>query len=306
MSGRIVVGYTATDAGADAVALGARVAGAAGSALDLVVVLPGEDRSVITPPDAGYDRYLQEQAQTWLAEASASLPADLPHQTHVRYGDSFAEGLVRAAADLGASHIVVGAANGGIRGRHRLGTVASELLHSSDVPVVLAPEGSRRVDPASGITRITAAIGTRPGADVLVEESVALAVATGAELRLLSLVSVDLPATVDTGVIRIAGAAHADDVLAKVLAALPDGIDADVVVARGESIEDAVSHLSWEPGELAVVGSSRLAQPRRLFLGSTAAKMLHELPVPMVVVPRTRAKEGARGPANAVKEGAQQ
>ena len=39
---------------------------------------------------------------------------------------------------------------------------------------------------------------------------------------------------------------------------------------------------------LAVVGSSRLAEPRRLFLGSTAAKMLHELPVPMVVVPRTR------------------
>jgi nucleotide-binding universal stress UspA family protein len=35
------------------------------------------------------------------------------------------------------------------------------------------------------------------------------------------------------------------------------------------------------------VGSSRLAQPRRLFLGSTAAKILRELPVPMVVVPRT-------------------
>ena len=39
---------------------------------------------------------------------------------------------------------------------------------------------------------------------------------------------------------------------------------------------------------MAIVGSSRLAQPRRLFLGSTAAKMLHELPVPMIVVPRTR------------------
>lgn len=297
MSARIVVGYTATDAGADAVALGARLAAATAASLDLVVVLPGEERSVITPPDAGYDRYLQQQAQEWLKDAAAAVPASVTVATHVRYGESFAEGLVSTADDLGASHIVVGAANGGRRGRHRLGTVATELLHSSDVPVVLAPEGSRRVDPGTGISRVTAAIGTRPGADALLHESVALAASAGAGLRLLSLVSVDLPASVDTGVIRIAGAAHADDVLGKALTALPEGIDADVVVARGESIEDAVSHLGWEPGELAVVGSSRLAQPRRLFLGSTAAKMLHELPVPMVVVPRTRdhdSKNGAR------------
>ena len=298
MSARIVVGYTATDAGADAVALGARLAAATGASLDLVVVLPGEERSVITPPDAGYDRYLQQQAQKWLTDAAAAVPASVDVRTHVRYGESFAEGLVSTADELGASHIVVGAANGGRRGRHRLGTVATELLHSSDVPVVLAPEGSRRVDPGTGISRVTAAIGTRPGADALLHESVALAAAAGAALRLLSLVSVDLPASVDTGVIRIAGAAHADDVLGKALAALhthTDGIDADVVVARGESIEDAVSHLGWEPGELAVVGSSRLAQPRRLFLGSTAAKMLHELPVPMVVVPRTRDHDNQNG-----------
>ncbi|MBD3940245.1 universal stress protein [Microbacterium sp. NEAU-LLC] len=291
MTARIVVGYTATDAGADAVALGTRLAAAARAELDLVLVLPGEDRSVITPPDASYDRYLQGQAETWLAEATAKIPDAVTSRSHVRFADSFAEGLVAAAHELEASLIVVGAANGGLRGRHRLGTVANELLHSSDVPVVLAPEGSRRME-ATGVTRVTAAIGTRPGAEALLDASIALAVATGAELRLLSLVSVDLPASVDTGVIRIAGAAHADDVLGKALDALPDGVEADVVVARGDSIEDAVAHLGWEPGEIAVVGSSRLAQPRRLFLGSTAAKMLHELPVPMVVVPRTR-QEGA-------------
>jgi nucleotide-binding universal stress UspA family protein len=291
MSARIIVGYTATDAGADAVAVGTRLAAAMKAPLDLVLVLPGEDRSVITPPDAGYDRYLVTQAEAWLAEASTSIPAGVGHAAHVRFGDSFAEGLIAAAHELAASHIVVGAANGGLRGRHRLGTVANELLHSSDVPVVLAPEGSRHLE-VTGVSRITAAIGTRPGASALLEESVALAVATGTGLRLLSLVSVDLPATVDTGVIRIAGAAHADDVLGKALEVLPEGVEADVVVARGDSIEDAVADLAWQPGELAVVGSSRLAQPRRLFLGSTAAKMLHELPVPMVVVPRTRGQEG--------------
>lgn len=289
MSGHIVAGYTATEAGEDAVALGARLAAASGSDLEIVVVLPADDRSVITPPDASYDRYLRGQAASWLEAASALVPTEVSFATNVRFADSFAEGLVAAAEEFGASHIVVGAANGGLRGRHRLGSVATELLHSATVPVVLAPEGSRRIDPATGVTRITAAIGTRPGADVLLEEATSLAASTRAELRLLSLVTVDLPPSVDTGVIRVAGAAHADQVLAQARATVAGAGDADVVVGRGDSIEDAVQHLSWEPGELAIVGSSRLAQPRRLFLGSTAAKMLHELPVPMIVVPRTRA-----------------
>ncbi|KRA24296.1 universal stress protein UspA [Microbacterium sp. Root61] len=294
MTARIVVGYTATDAGADAVALGARLAAASDASLDVVVVLPADDRSVITPPDAGYDRYLRTQAAEWLADAVATIPDAVTHRSHVRYGESFAAGLITIADELDAAYIVVGAANGGMRGRHRLGTVATELLHSSDVPVALAPEGSRRIDPSTGISRVTAAIGTRPGAEALLSESVALASAAGAQLRILSLVTVDLPTSVDTGVIRIAGAAHADEVVAKARTTLPAGIDAEAVVARGDSIEDAVQHLGWEPGEIAVVGSSRLAQPRRLFLGSTAAKMLHELPVPMIVVPRTRTTEGGQ------------
>ncbi|MGA7149039.1 MAG: universal stress protein [Microbacterium sp.] len=291
MTGRIVVGYTATDAGRDALSLGVRLAAASDSALDLVVVLPGEDRSVITPPDAGYDRYLEDQARVWLNEAAAGITDAVATSTHVRYAESFAAGLLEVAHQVHASLIVVGAANGGLRGRHRLGTVAGELLHSADVPVALAPEGARRIDHSAGITRITAAVGLRPGADVLLEESLALATSTGAELRLVSLVAVDLPAGIES---NESAALHADEVFVHARAALPRSVETEAVVGLGDSIEEAVSHLSWEPGEIAVVGSSRLARPRRLFLGSTAAKMLHELPVPMIVVPRTRKKKGAR------------
>ena len=35
-----------------------------------------------------------------------------------------------------------------------------------------------------------------------------------------------------------------------------------------------------------MVGSSRLARKHRLFLGSTAQRMLRTLPVPLLVVPR--------------------
>ncbi|MDQ1075950.1 MULTISPECIES: universal stress protein [Microbacterium] len=298
MSAAVVVGYTATDTGADALALGIRLARAIGAPLEIALVLPGDARSVITPPDAAYTRHIREQAESWLNDAARRIPDAVPHRTRIRHADSFAEGLVAFADEIGAGYIVVGAANGGLRGRHRLGTVASELLHSSDVPVVLAPEGSRLIDPALGISRVTAAIGSRPGADVLRDESVQLAAAASVPLRLLSLVTVDLPAGLETGAIRIAGAAHSEEVLAQARAELPADIAVEATVADGDSIEEAVRDLAWDPAELAIVGSSRLAQPRRLFLGSTAAKMLHELPVPLVVVPRSRAdvpvQEGPR------------
>ena len=90
---------------------------------------------------------------------------------------------------------------------------------------------------------------------------------------------------------RVAGSTETDQVLAAAKAELPEGLAAEVVVASGESIEDAVSHLDWQGGEIVLVGSSRLAQPRRLFLGSTAAKMLKEITVPVIVVPRTTRTE---------------
>lgn len=288
---RYVVGYTATKAGRDAVAFGARLAAASGAELHVAIVLPAEGRSVITPPDAAYDRYLREQAAQWLSAAVSKIPDAVAVTSHVLSAESFAEGLIGLADDLAAAYIVVGAAIGGGRGRHRLGSTTSELLHSSDVPVVLVPRGARKISADTGLSRLTVAVGTRPGADALLDEAGALAAATHVPVRLFSLLTVDLPPTADTAAIRIAGSTTADDVLAAAQAELASDLQTTVLVADGDSIEDAVTHVDWHADEVLLVGSSRLAQPRRLFLGSTVAKMLHEVPVPVIVVPRTRAQE---------------
>lgn len=293
MTGSIVVGYTATDAGADAAALGARLAQSLGATLHLVIVLPTEGtRNAAVPPERAYEEHIRAQAKKWLADAVVRLPQQLTRSAHVRFAESFAEGLIRAGEEFAARMIVVGAAGGGLFGRHRLGSVASELLHSSTIPVALAPAGTAAQDDHA-VPRITAAIGRRPGAEALLDQAASLAGDTGVALRLVSLVPFDVPPGLDTGAIRLAGDTHAQDVLEVAKGLLPAGVDATVEQAPGDSVEDAVSHLTWLPGEVVLVGSSRLAQPRRLFLGSTAAKMLHELPVPMIVVPRTRA-EGDR------------
>ncbi|GAA3197144.1 hypothetical protein GCM10020255_099820 [Rhodococcus baikonurensis] len=79
---------------------------------------------------------------------------------------------------------------------------------------------------------------------------------------------------------------HAQDTLDVARAALPAEFPIEVIIADGSTVESAVRQLDWQDGDLVMVGSSRLAQPRKLFLGSTAAKMLRVLPVPMVVVPK--------------------
>jgi nucleotide-binding universal stress UspA family protein len=294
MTGAIVVGYTATDAGADAAALGARLARSLGAAVHLVIVLPTEGtRSAAVPPERAYEDHIRGQAKKWLEAAIVRLPQELTRSGHVRFAESFAEGLIAAGEEFGARLIVVGAAGGGLFGRHRLGSVASELLHSSSIPVALAPRGTADEDDHV-IPRVTVAVGNRPGAENLLDEAASVAATSGVGLRLVSLVPFDVPPGLDTGAIRLVGEAHAHDVLAVAKELLPAGLDAVIEEAPGDSVEDAVAHLSWLPGEVVLVGSSRLAQPRRLFLGSTAAKMLHELPVPMIVVPRTRAEAGVR------------
>jgi len=291
MTASIVVGYTATDAGADALALGARLARSLGAHLDLIIVLPpeGTRSAALVPPGRAFEEHVRAQAEQWLHAALAQVPDDVRAVGHVRFNDSFAAGIIAAGEEFDATLVVVGAANGTTLGRHRLGSVASELVHSSTIPVALAPAGIRKdAEAVTMIPRVTAAVGTREGADLLLQTAVAFATAARGSLRLISLVPFDVPAGLDTGAISLVRNAHGEDVLAQVRAALPDGIDVEVERAAGDSVEDAVSHLRWQQGEAVMVGSSRLAQPRRLFLGSTAAKMLHELPVPMIVVPRSR------------------
>lgn len=282
----LLVGYTATPAGEDALTLGVRLARGRNTHLDVVIVLHSEERPTIVPTDLGYERHLIDLATGWLKAARALVPDDVVVHTHLVSAESFADGLLETAERLNSEMIVVGAARHGLLGRFTIGSVASSLLHVSHVPLALAPEGTRNKGIDRPLSRVTCAIGTRVGAEALIDESIKLAASGGVPLRLVSLVGVDVPGGYDDPEVLRTGAAHAETAAEHARAALSDDASVTTEVASGHSIEDAVTRLSWDPDEIVMVGSSRLAQPRRLFLGSTAAKMLHELPVPMVVVPR--------------------
>ena len=285
---RYVVGYTANARGHDAVHLAVALARNHDVSLDLVLVIPQDSPfNAVYPPEAGYSDILNEQAQRWLDEGLALVPADVTARAHIRRGDSEAQALIDAAVEMDAAALVIGATNGGLFKRFTIGSVAGSLLHSSPVPVVLAPHGYQRTEP---ITRLSCGFGTRPGADELLDVAVESARVRGLPLRLVSLLALDggnSPGLAD------AAWMHAAERLAAVGGSAVETPEPEIVVAQGRTIEEAVDRLDWEDGEILLIGSSRLAQHRATFLGSTANRILRALPVPMIVVPRDYTRQSS-------------
>ncbi|MGV0715498.1 universal stress protein [Mycolicibacterium sp. XJ662] len=285
---RIVVGYLATPGGADAVALGVRLARTLGAELDLCLVLPTDRVPPSYAPVGDYREHLTAQAEEWLAAARESVPDDVAVASRVAFDDSSTDALIKEAARAQADLIVVGGAGGGLAGSYSLGSVVNGLLHSAPVPVAVAPRGTRHSS-AERVREVTCAIGERAGADLLLETAVRFSRAADAPLRLVSLVALDPVFGVlrgDDAAVRERALAHARHTHDTAKLRLPEGFPVTSTIVEGRSIEEAVGKLDWRDGDLIMVGSSRLGAPRRLFLGSTAAKMLRVLDVPMMVVPR--------------------
>lgn len=280
-----VVAYEATERGNDSIELGVALARLTGAELRLCLVLPHHPSTVpaarigaASSPD--YEALLEQQSLEWLEQGRARVPADVVATTHLLYAHSTSEGLLQAAVTFDSDRIVVGASRRGLMNRFTIGSVANALLHASPVPVALAPRGYMAPEQ---LTRITCAIGTRPGWESLLDSLLAFTEGLSVDLRFVTLVEVDAgrrhPAEHGDS------QAHLDTVLEYFSGRSKARGAITTEVASGHSIEAAVEALDWQQSELAFVGSSRLAQPTTIFLGITAHRMLHALPVPLIVVP---------------------
>jgi len=278
---RIAVGYLATPGGEDAVTVGAQLARTLGAELDLCMVLPS-DRPVLSPTPGDL---LHQEARDWLANAAAGVRDDLTVHTRLSFDESSPAGLIAAAEAVSAAALVVGGAGGGIAGAFSLGSVVNDLVHASPLPVVIAPRGARQRR-SERIREVSCALGTRPGANAVLETAARFCARTNTPLRVISLVAVDQADNLEQA------QQHAKDALAQARSMLPEQVPVTSQIATGSTVEDAVTKLGWHDDDVIIVGSSRLAQPRRLFLGSTGAKMLRVLQIPMVVIPKSEGTEG--------------
>lgn len=281
---RYIIGYAPNKHGADAVELASALASTQNADVRIVHVL---DKPA--PADAAFieERAVQETragwAAEWLSDALSRVGDGVEATGHVVYADSVAEGLIDAARDADAALIIVSAARNGPLKRFTIGSVANALLHASHVPVALVPSGYER--PAS-ITRMTAAVGSRQGADALLEVAVQAAARRHVPLRLVSLIALDFDEAADHEFALNTARSHARTVLDEAVASVGARTEVTAEVAEGSSIEHAVENLPWKEGEIAIIGSSRLAEHRKIFMGNTANKLLRALPIPLIVVPR--------------------
>ncbi|WP_295124779.1 universal stress protein [uncultured Leifsonia sp.] len=290
----IVVGVAPAHRSASALHLAAMLARSSGADLVVAAIVPPAWPTTAGGADAEWRGFTRENADSALDHAAAVLGGSIRAEYLLYEAPSARRGLLELAEQRGASLIVVGSAGGGEPGRIALGSASDTLLHASPVPVAIAPAGYRTEEDAR-VGRVTAAYrGTGASAD-LVFGAAEVAATVGADLRVASFAVVPRDsgtsgagfdaevAIADTWAADVEK--HAASVVRQ-LSELPDApAVSDVAVGRGETWEDALADIGWQPGELLVVGSSTLGPIARVFLGSHAAKILRHSPVPVVVVP---------------------
>ena len=282
----LTVGYLATPTGDDGVALAAALARTFDADVDVVLVVR-EELPDGHPGRAQYQELLLEKGKQWITKAVGTLTcAAKSVNANVLVGESFAEELLRFAESHSSDLIVVGGARDGFFGGHVIGPVSSALLHSSPIPVALAPRGYADDAPET-IAAVTAAVPSRPGDDNPLPFAITLASAANLPIRMVSLVSAEnLSEAEDLKELRAVQIAAAQENLAVAARALPDSPDIESLVADGMTLESALKKLNWDDDDILVVGSSRFAAPKRIFLGSTASRILAGTDAPVIVIPR--------------------
>ena len=289
----MLVAYAPDGRGRAVLHLAAMLARSAGDDLLVGAVVPTSWPPSPARVDAEYQEAIVRAAEDALATARERLPDDIPVTTVVHNARSTPAGLIELAEQHEATLIVAGSSASGGDGSVALGSTTSRLLHSSPIPVALAPRGFR-VGAGARVTRVTAAFGA--SGDDLVVGAAGVAARVGASLRLASFaVRPRAPYTIavgreadDTAVREWVSEIEAaqQEVLKRVheLPEVPD--ECEAVVGRGESWVDALDDVEWQDGDVLVVGSSSIGPVARVFLGSRSAKIVQHAPVPVVAVPR--------------------
>ena len=198
--------------------------------------------------------------------------------------------MVEQAEELGAQMIVVGSGLDGAIHHVRLTSKTTRLMHSSHVPIAVAPRGYQS-EPGSKFNRVTLAFRDDNTAWQLLDRVADICKESSLALRLMTVVirhrvMVTSPVRADEDLVFDRAITQAEEAQAEAVAHLRElNVDADTVIAKGGSWSDAVDRVAWSAGDVLVVGSSSTKVLAHVFLGSSATKIVQNSPVPVIVVP---------------------
>lgn len=277
----IIVGYTDTPGGHDALVLGARFARAGDQRVNVVTAYPEDGGGLAAA--AADPRWMQDAEKTArrrFAKARQRLARDAEDdaaqaENHVKYSivgpGKPGEVLLDEAKQVGADLIVVGSVGHGLLGRLAVGRTVHSLLASATVPVIIAPRGYRHTVRRQ-FRVLAVAVDSTDKSLRAVDFAADLAGRIDAQIECVTVVGSDadrpegarqvararsrIPTDIDAY-----GHVLVDSDVAGTLADLPLKVDALICVARGYSIM------------------------RRLLLGNVIGRLVRGSSYPVVVLP---------------------
>jgi nucleotide-binding universal stress UspA family protein len=291
----VVIGLPRDERATAAMHLGTLLARSLGEKVVVCTVVPEPWPPGFGRIDAEYQQFLDREAADALERARDLLPADVSGEFEVSRARSTPAGLLEVAHRHQAGMLALGSSIAGVLGRVAFGSVAERLLHSSPLPVALAPRGFR-ARPESVVSEVTAAFAATEEADELVVAVAGVAARVGARLRIASFaVRPRTPLTAGIGsraedAVLNVWSADVERAQQRVLAEvqrLPHvPATAPPVIGRGTDWVEALEDIGWPEGSILAVGSSSAGPLERVFLGSRSSKIVRQSPVPVVVLPR--------------------
>ncbi|MEV8376653.1 universal stress protein [Kribbella sp. NPDC056861] len=291
---KAVVAYRGGDDTPEALELGATLRRTTGAELVVVAVLPPASEPGTERIDLEYRQWLDSVADEARRNAVDALSHDDPEGLEFRRiaSHSVADGLVRVAGESDVDLLVLGSARAATEGSLLVGSVSSRLLHSSPVPILLAPQGYGG-DPLATFGSLTCAYAGTDRSREALAAACALVKRYDGHLRVATFVpraNTMYPPEVGLDAEDMVAAQWAEQAVelhedAEEFCKNRGVTDVETVVARGRGWEGALTAIPWTADDVLVLGSSRLGPLARVFLGSTATKILRHTPVPTLVVP---------------------
>jgi nucleotide-binding universal stress UspA family protein len=280
-----------------AVTLGAMLARSANQRLVVTTVVPEPWPPHPYRSDEEFLTYQASAAEKALAEAQTLVGGDDAADYVLRRARSVSSGLLQVAQENDTSCVVLGSSSNGALNRVALGGIADRILHSSGVPVAVVPRGFT-YRPACRLSRVTVAFGRGDGDSDLLALATDWAMAVGARLRVACFAVQPLAPVATTlagaaadaeGLVTDRWVAYLKPIIAATLertTSHPSADAVDIVVGQGPSWAEALTDIAWTEEEILVIGTSS-SPIGRLFLGSHAAKIIRNSPIPVMLVPRS-------------------
>jgi nucleotide-binding universal stress UspA family protein len=271
---KVLAGVDGSERSLEAARQAARLAHAAGAPLEVVFVV-----------DTGRPHRddVEVEAESALERASAlAAEVGVVPDTRILAGDP-ARTLLEEAEEEGADLVCVGPDAGLIVGAVRIGQVAAHVLRESTSSVLIA-----RPAPAGFPERVACGVDGSEASGVTAGLAAGIAVASGAELRLIHVIPVFRGHDSEW---TLGGAeASPEELEPAVTAATARGVVAVREMAMGRPEHALVKVAGRDGTDLLVVGHRGVSGVRRMLLGSVSEYCAHHAPCSVLVARPGRAE----------------